>query len=88
MKCSPNVQFVYNHTSNAPTKLHVNQSYASMAPTKLHVKQSYASVTHGDVISKGIQLHRENANCIRLSDNDLIKVEDRTFVVLVKGEGD
>ncbi|GJV25431.1 RNA-directed DNA polymerase, eukaryota, reverse transcriptase zinc-binding domain protein [Tanacetum coccineum] len=71
-------------STNAPTKLPVKQSYASMAPTKLPVKQSYASMTHGDVISKGIQLNRENANCIQLSDNDLIKVEYTTFVVLVK----
>ncbi|GJX56765.1 hypothetical protein Tco_0286662 [Tanacetum coccineum] len=67
-------------STNAPTKLPVKQSYASMAPTKLPVKQSYASKTHGDVISKGIQLNKENANCIQLSDNDLIKVEYRTFV--------
>ncbi|GJZ86014.1 hypothetical protein Tco_0657624 [Tanacetum coccineum] len=68
-----------------PGNKHVHRpTMSTNAPTKLPVKQSYASMTHGDVISKGIQLNRENANCIQLSDNDLIKVEYTTFVVLVK----
>ncbi|GKD64638.1 ALP1-like protein [Tanacetum coccineum] len=45
-------------STNTPTKLHVKQTYASMALTKLPVKRSYASMTHGDAISKGIQLNR------------------------------
>ncbi|GJW57858.1 hypothetical protein Tco_0104589 [Tanacetum coccineum] len=45
------------------------------------LKQSYASVTHGDAISKGPQLNRENANCIQLNKKDLIKVKDTTIVV-------
>ncbi|GJS57131.1 RNA-directed DNA polymerase, eukaryota, reverse transcriptase zinc-binding domain protein [Tanacetum coccineum] len=48
------------------------------------VNQSYASLTHSDAISKVVRLNGENANCIQLRKNDLIKVEDTTNVILVK----
>ncbi|PWA53963.1 hypothetical protein CTI12_AA442730 [Artemisia annua] len=71
---------------HSPHAAHVRPSYSTNVPSSFNAKQTYVSVANGDVALKRAENNGENdkVNCIQLFDDDLIKVEDTSTVVLVK----
>ncbi|GJT08499.1 RNA-directed DNA polymerase, eukaryota, reverse transcriptase zinc-binding domain protein [Tanacetum coccineum] len=53
---------------------------------EIHKKKSYASVTHGDIRTRETRYNdMKNVKSVQLDECDLIKVEDASTVVMVKG---
>ncbi|GJX23647.1 putative RNA-directed DNA polymerase, eukaryota, reverse transcriptase zinc-binding domain protein [Tanacetum coccineum] len=61
-------------------------SNGNKGPSLFPARQSYASVANGGGASKGVSDRgsQDTSNCLSLSDNDLIKVEDTSTVLLAK----
>ncbi|GKD38021.1 hypothetical protein Tco_1258228, partial [Tanacetum coccineum] len=61
-------------------------SNGNKGPSLFPARQSYASVANGGGASKGVSDRgsQDTSNCLSLSDNDLIKVEDTSTVLLSK----
>ncbi|PWA43216.1 hypothetical protein CTI12_AA447450 [Artemisia annua] len=68
-----------------PRTTHDRPIFSTNSTANFPPKKSYASVAHGDMSSKDIrQTFVDNVKSIQLGENDLIKVDDTTSVVLVK----